>query len=669
MSELFYTPGLLLGPFRLLLFGVFIYIVNLLLVRRRSARLGLDYFMVRYPLFVSILILTTLLLTQIDSYDLVVIYIILITVSLLVLLDLNLKRPLLRQLDIIRRRSILYVLLRLERGGGVLTRRNILKRSRQNRSYLHGEQPFDPIVIKWRVVIAVTLAIAAFSSRYYFLSYDSYLLSDIWYSDLYNMKDINREHWFFHSGTMMGNFAIINFYSEITNISDALALSSFGLIENALLAIILFWYTNKLSGSKILPGTVAVLAFIMLPVILPLNIGLMAESKSVFFAFTLLLAYMIYLYRPYTLAVKPQYYFWLSALFCAGIININFFVYIYILPVALLTMTIFHKRVNRKFVLRGWLAYLSVLGLMLSLIFIAGTVSQRDSILFLQSNLFSYNDFTYVPHLIINLDELLIIALFCSVFLAVVYGTIWWIRGRAKVPFQASLLSGYVFIMAYVKPLFMDGDLLNQCAALMMVITLGQFFALPAYLKNVQKSGFIVPPVVQLLVGCGIVLGLYFWQGTGYLDMYDSSNSDSEGILRVYDQMDQELLPFSYAVVNSSNNARLGEDTHYFLNYSDFVNGYLTQDSIYAANRKDDEFMRENPQAVLPHSVFVFSYLNAEEKSASDEYLYYQDEVIATIAALRKRGREVKLFFSSQDLTVYQLVNDPKATKIEDLML
>ena len=59
------------------------------------------------------------------------------------------------------------------------------------------------------------------------------------------MKELSEQVWFFHSGSMTGEFLLINLYGTLTGLSDSIALESFGLIEVAILALVIFWFCYR----------------------------------------------------------------------------------------------------------------------------------------------------------------------------------------------------------------------------------------------------------------------------------------------------------------------------------------------------------------------------------------------------------------------------------------
>jgi hypothetical protein len=65
---------------------------------------------------------------------------------------------------------------------------------------------------------------------------------------------------------------------------------------------------------------------------------------------------------------------------------------------------------------------------------------------------------------------------------------------------------------------------------------------------------------------------------------------------------------------------------------------------------------------------FVLNESATNELNSFAENKQLQKELIATIKLLKNRGREVKLFYESDILKVYEIVNEPGESKISDLI-
>ncbi|QJP34380.1 hypothetical protein F0365_08210 [Nonlabens sp. Ci31] len=660
--DIFYTPSVVIGPLRLLLFILFIYGLNIIAVRRVSASRGLDYFMLRYPLFISGLVMITLVLTQLNAYDIIVILVILLSILLLIFLNLNFKKSLRGQFKEIKKRLLLYLLIKKERREFFLDVKGFNKKFEVRKSI---NDPKLYKYLKWQVGVGIALAILAFASRYYFFYFDSYLLSDIWYSDLAIIKDINHNQYFFHSGTMMGESSLISFYSDITGITHANALISYGLIENALLTVSLFWFVNKITSRPILPGLITALSFILLYPLLPLNINQLTESKPIFTGLSIMLPYIIYALQPVQNFENPKKFFYHMLVLSFGIINIDFMLGIFILPVIVLTASLYNWRESHLYSLKLLWSYVLALGITALIYFISASFQNYDLLLFIKSNLYSSNTYSYLPQLLFKTDVLYQIAIGVVLVVAFITAYLSYRKKASTSLFIVSLLLLSFFLLNKINFYFIDIDILNQLLAPSICILIG-------ITVFVSYSAFYVKIPMwskMLLTTCAIV-SVFLFMDNGTLVKFPKKNLVNEQIIRIYDKMGTELLPYSYTVVNNEKNSRLGEGRHFFTNYREFNENYLVLDSTYHLYRNNYNYLKANPDAVIPNSAFVFIYTKQAIRDQRNNLDFQEQEVtLKIIEKLRKRGRTVNLYRKSSQLEVFEIINEPKSNKVVDLLL
>ncbi len=670
--EVFFTPSILWGPLRIILFIFFIYIINIIIVRKASKRRGLDYFMLRFPLLVSVLIITTLILTQINTYDLFVILFLFTLIAILRLLDFDIRKPIKKQLKKTQKRFILYIIRSFEHKERLLSKKNLkkFKKLSKNNTRHHDLYDISKTDYYQQIIIISLLSLLVFGARYYFFHFDTYLLSDIWYNDLGNLKNIGNEKWFFHPSTMMGLFSIINFYNEITGIADAVALTSFSLIESVLVSISIFWFVNKLTKSKITPGLIAVLSYIFLYPIIPINIGHITQPKSINFGFTLVLPLIVYSYSPKNLTLNSKKYFRIMFAIIFGIMHVDLFLTIYILPFILTIAMLFNYKKYNKLMANLFKSYILVIGISLFILFIASIVQEKDLITFINSNLYSYKNYTYAPHLIFSLKKLLNVYLIITFALILISTYLWRIDKKNKPLLMISLLIACIFSLPKLHVSFIDTDLLNQVFSILIPILIG----LSSYSLYTLSILYITRP--KLSVPFKAIVALIIFVTTSLsiakLTVIESSKNAPINIevIKVYDQMNNDLLPFSYGVVNNYMNARLGDDSHFFLNYSYFSKDYILKDELFNTHKGDKAYFKKNPEHILPQSIFVFIYDNKVILDVDNGLtLQEQKAALSTINVLKNKGRNIQIYYKTPLLTVYEIINQPESSKIIDLLL
>jgi len=631
--DVFFTPSIFWGPLKIILFLLFIYFINILIVRKASNRIGLDYFMLRFPLFVCGLITITLILTQINAYDLFVILVVFILIGIFMLLDFDTRKPLRRQLIKIQKRFVLYIIRSFERGDRLLGKKNFNKRPKVSKNSIRN---LDVYISKTdyyqQTIIILLLGLLVFASRYYFFRFDTYLLSDIWYNDLGNLKNISNEQWFFHQSTMMGLFSVINFYNEITGITDAVALTSFGFIESILVSISIFWFVNKFTRSKTTPGLIAALSYIFLYPLIPINIGLITQPKSINFGFTLILPLIVYAFNPKSLSLNPKKYYALMFTLIFGIMHIDLFLTIYVLPIILTIAILFNVKTYPKLMINLIKSYILVLCISILILFIASIIQEKDLLTFINSNIYSYKNYTYAPHLIFPLKKLLNAYLIISLALIPFCIYLWRINKKNKPLFMISVLLGCLYALPKFHVNFIDSDLLNQVLCILTPILIG----LSSYTLYTLFSLFILRPKLSIpfkaVVTFIIIVTASF--SIGKFAVIESSKKTpiNAEIIKVYDQMNSDFLPFSY--------------------------------------EGDIAYFKRNPEHIIPQSIFVFIYdSEIVRNNESGLTLKEQKDALSSINLLKNKGRNIRVYYKTKMLTVYEIINQPESSKIIDLLL
>ncbi|HBI02153.1 MAG TPA: hypothetical protein DDY18_11100, partial [Flavobacterium sp.] len=185
----------------------------------------------------------------------------------------------------------------------------------------------------------------------------------------------------------------------------------------------------------------------------------------------------------------------------------------------------------------------------------------------------------------------------------------------------------------------------------------------PIY-KKVFRYKIPIAVAVSLLAFGGIV-----YSQVQPLNNIKTSDKTPRMVLDAYDKILHEYFPHSYAVVNDNIAQTLSLNKHFFINYEDFLFSYLESDSIYHHNKMKPKFFVENPQYVIPKSVLVFVY---HDNSESENHFADQNQLEPLLKehfnTLEKRGRKVSLYYESPYVNVYEIENEPKSSKIDDLI-
>jgi hypothetical protein len=576
------------------------------------------------------------------------------------------KKPLGRQLKKIKTRLIIYVVKTLEEKKGIVTKKNFKK----NKDYKKTDQELlTEKDRKWQIILGLILAFLGFFSRFFFFKFDTYSLSDPWYKSLEIIKDISNQKWFFHKGTMMGDYAIMNFYGALTDISDLIIIESFGLLESCLLTVIIFWVVYKITYTKFIPGLIAALSFLFLYAFLPLNFNLLVQHKPSFLALTIVLPTVIFILNPtYLRKNHKSYFIWITLIFIACFF-IDFFVTAVVLLPLLFLSLIFSFKCNKTYLIRSFAGFNIAFFFILIIHLVACLVYDKNLITFFASNLFSLNIYSYTPQLIAPISNLIIFYQWVS---AITLGIalILFIKDRKKWK-QVMVFLLYINLLldlCYFSDSFLDLDLLYQVISVFVPILLGiSFFVLLKFLSFLLPRFKIKLPVRVLLTGLGIAVVIFFLSEKPLTKIPYKKNLLKEQIIKVYDRLDTRQLPYSYAVANTYQNYAISKNSHYFIDYDFFNTSYLEQDLLYHLHIKDEEYLKQNPEIVLPKSTFIFIY---NERLLSDDFLSVrvQEKTLKNIEELKKRGRKVSLYFDESMVKVYEIENIPKASKIEEMI-
>ena len=85
---------------------------------------------------------------------------------------------------------------------------------------------------------------------------------------------------------------------------------------------------------------------------------------------------------------------------------------------------------------------------------------------------------------------------------------------------------------------------------------------------------------------------------------------------------------------------------------------------------KNKKFFLENPDNVLPKSVFVFLYKKNDGfvSPLVDEGFVHKAELETLIKKLKERGRKIRTIYNNEVFEVYEIINKPNESKLNDLI-
>ncbi|PRX42828.1 hypothetical protein SAMN05878281_0929 [Salegentibacter salegens] len=598
-------------------------------------------------------------------FDLFVIISIIIGLAILAFMNLNFNQPLKAQLRKIYTRSLLYITIKLEKGQQFLDRDNIIKPKHK-----HPDQGLSQYHRNWQLAIGLLLPVITYISRSSLFQEDVFTLSPSWFSKLNFVNVISANTWFFQTGEMMGDYLLINLYAKLTHITNAQALQSFGLLESALLSLIIYWFVFKISRKQA-PGILAGLSFAVFYAFLPINIDLIAEHKSVFTALIIALPTMFFCIYPQSFSFnKKAKFYWLLTLFSA-ILLLDLFVGILLIFPYLLILFFFKLRNNLRQISQIFLAYLFSLAFIGIIYGIAAFLTKEDFGAFISSNFYSFDTYTYNPHLVAPLRDLVLYYQIAGlVFLLIT------IYNYIKKPHK--WLASLVFLI-FINLMFgiyhldrgiIDLDILSQVLCIFIPIFFGIILNVMVNLFSVFNFSPKVGTRLEVIIGTLVitVLTISTFPPVATLNFQDKKVENM--VFEAYSKIQSGNLPYSYAVVNALPYFSFSKNSHYYYNYDYFNNTYIERDRRFNRYKDNLPYLQNNPDIILPETMFVFVYKDLKEKNLAKKAIVdkQRDLTLERIELLKLKGRNVELYYQNANLEVYQIENRERSSNINQLL-
>ncbi len=652
------SSSILVGFIRLVFLLMFLYYCNNKLVKREYSHNLLQFIVNEWFKYGSLSLVVVFVLIQFSVYSLINYVLIM---SFIIVVDVvgikNFKNPVRYFKDVAKSRFF-----------------EFLKNSENRKSVrelLRLERPKkikdDRIFIFYAVLI---LIITAFVGRYYFYIYDTYLLSDLWIANLNKLILFDENTWFNGTVSVEGELAVSNLYSKLVDVSPEVGLQSLAILEDIILSLVVFWTIRKITSSRVLAPMIAFLTYVFLYTFSPVEIHYLLQNEPVLMGLTFAIPCMVYTLKPDVINFKKTNYF-VSLTICFFAIGlIDLFTLLILIPPFFIIALVF---VNKNYLSFKWIALLAYVvgtGSVLAMYYVMCDYYQNDFFIFLQSSLISVTSFTYMPNLIIPFDELITYYQYGSLFSIIILPFLIWYK---KEPWKPSLVFMLYFnllvTLSFMQVEWIDTDLLRLALSVIIPICFGITVAVllrllqPAYRRVLQ---FKIPIAVMVSL---LAFGGILYSQKESLSNVKTSDKTPRMVLDAYDEILHEYFPYSYAVVNDNIAQTMSINKHFFINYEDFLFSYLESDSIYHHNRKKPRFFIENPQYVIPKSILVFVY---HDNSETENYFADQNQLEPLlkehIQTLEKRGRKVSLYYESPFVNVYEIENEPKSSKIDDLI-
>ncbi len=654
-----FLDNVLLGPFRIILIFLGALIVHQIVTKQPIKTYNLDYVVRRSAIFGSAILLLIFVLVQLKMYNIFSILFLFFGLFFFLYLDLGNFRNSAEQIRKKRKAFLLTFFRFMEE------KPNFLKQLK------NGFNFFLPKKLNFMLITAFLVSMACFVSRYLFLKNDLYTLSGLWIQNLEFVKSINNNIWFSPGFTLLGENAVINFYSKITGISEEMAVHSFGLLETFGISLVLYWVLVKITKSNFLAPMIGVLFFGFFYKYLPININLLLEHNALYMAIWFALPAMLFTVIPKLLTKDKRKYFIVLFMLYTALAFVSFFVAIIIIPIFLIAAILFYTKKSLPYILRSILSYVLATSLVMTIHAITCWLLGISFITFIKQSMILVDVYTYFPQLVIPIDKLVLVyaGLGVITFLGLMP---LFIKNRKKwTPAMVFLVFlNFTIALKWLDWPWIDIDLYYQILSILVVILVGIFSGIILYYFKIsvpkERKNRAISIASIFIV---LVFASYFTNSFSNYN-FDETDELKTDILLVYDDLSSNYLPYSYAVVNQNYGQSIGKSEHHFINYNLFNGAYTKRDSIYQMIKGDEELMKSNSSNILPNSVFVFIAKN--NANSTDEKFKVTKETVLQIESqidiLKKRGRNVKVYFEDDFLTVYEIVNKENASKLNDLI-
>ncbi len=649
----------LLGPFRIMLVLLFVVLIYQMMVRHELKRYNLDYVMSRGIIAGSAVMTTLFFLIMGKVYDRFSIFIFflifIIGLYIHVFPVCNLKTML-----AIKKKTLFSIINRVNKTNfNSISFFSALLRS------------IKPKLFNYPLFAAVFVSFVCLFSRYQFLGNDLYVLSNVWLNKLELVKLINENQWFGSDLIMPGEQALINLYAKTINISEEMALHSFGLLEVFGLSMVLFWFVGKLSRSTFYIPFISLLFFGFFYGVLPMNINLLLENNPVHLALFFAFPSMLFTLYPKLLTENKKRFFLYLCLVYSSIAIINLFVFIWLIPIFL----VFAGIVREKQKVIHWVlsaTAFSLVGLVvLAIYFIRCYTIKRPFVSFFKENLIRTDMYSYFPQLDIPLESLLKIYSSLGILLMLLIIPIYIIKGKQWRPVLVILLLFNAFInLRFIPSNWIDMDMFYQALTPMIIICIGMGLGVLNFFLGYIWSYSKRFKYGTILIASTFLLVIALQNKVFALEGLKEKEPLKDVIISVYDELSKEYLPFTYAVVNSNYAVQISKSNHRYMEYDFFVTDYLQKDAHYHKVKDDLAYLKKHPEVVLPNTIFVFvaQVPLHKESSSLDTPTKYVKAIKNSIEILKSRGRKVEIFHEADNLKVFKITNEDKASKIVELI-
>lgn len=526
-------------------------------------------------------------------------------------------------------------------------------------------------------IIAFLLASVAAIIRIIPAVQNSAPFSRIWYFELTNVKVLSLQNYFGAVPEPKGIHVIVHVFSTLTQVTPELILHILGALTSFFLALIIYWVINVITDNK---NPVAALfgmaIYAITPMYLtPIILDLEVEANAISLALTFAIPTCIFFLRQIRLDKKAFWFYIVMGVFATALINLFVFLII-LLPVlflGLLTLPVkqYGSRLSKAVLYLVLSSILAVSPYIIVCLF--NRIPLRD---FFQQELFDTLVFSYFPNLVIYLDRLSVYYLMGAgalIIINIILLTLKIIDQKKELVFlMLFALVAYVYTPYFpFSYILIDPDQLNLFYALTIAVFLGIVFLnlsrLFSYLLKQSKKAYTI-----INIGSAVgLLGTIIFLQQGILISRALPETLPNGFFEAYYEIVGERVPYTYATVGPELDRQLALNRHFFMNYEFFLDNYGVIDSLYQQYLTLPKAMRAGEE-IPPASIFLF--LEKPPYSGIQQGILYNSQ--STMSDMQQwiqvfkglEGRNIQVYFESEDAIIYEIVNREKESRINTVL-
>ncbi len=634
---------------------------------------GIDRMLYSWVGIGGILVVTIFLLTILNLYDLIGLFVVLIGIPLLrAVFKEKKKGTSIRYLFQTIENNIVSGQVKIIESIKSFTFKGLKERFFKPKRYSIFDNRFN--------IAAIIMGITACIIRVVPVIQNAAPFSRGWYFELEAVKNIRLQQYFTELPEPKGMHSLITMFSSLTQVGPELTLSLLGSLTSFLLTIIVFWIVREITkGTRLTAAIFGASIFAIFPtLLLPISLEAANGTNTISLALCFALPTAFIFIRNLRSVDKAPWFYMTMGVLATALTDI-FVLLIVLLPFLIYGLLAIPKK---KFVINviKVISYLIVVfSIALSPYISYLWINDLSITVFFESQLLDTLIFSYFPYLIADLSKLSNIYFWITIGLFALFMILFFVEKKKR--FRDELV--FFTMMASITFLFttyntlslplIDMDQLSVFYAILLSVLGGLlFYALFTVLENIieRRSDFFEyaqSSVLILTIG-----GAVFWSGgvnTGTTLPQTLPNGFFEGYYRIIN----ERLPYTYATVSPPIDDVLAQNRHFYMNYEFFLESYGEIDSLYNEYLELPEEMQPDSINIPPASIFIFvekpPYNSIQQGILfeSGTQMKAIENWLVTFNGLP--DRELRIFEETNDAIIYEIVNRADQSEIGDILM